>query len=112
MRKRIHGENSFRRRIEVAKRTDTTFHKQAQSKSFLDTSLAIESIFHRTLSLWKFYKLVKKMLNLILVCTFKLQSLITYALQLFPWEREENAIIVVREYNLKKLCRKLNLSWE
>ena len=50
------------------------------------------------------------MLNLILVCTFKLQSLITYALQLFPWERDKNAIIVVREYNLKKLCRKLNLS--
>lgn len=59
MRKRIHGENSLRRRIEVAKRPDTTFHKQAQSKSFLDTSLAIESIFHRKLSLWKFYKLVE-----------------------------------------------------
>lgn len=59
IRKRIYGENSFRRRIEVAKRTDTTFHKQAQSKSCLDTSLAIESIFHRKLSLWKFYKLVE-----------------------------------------------------
>ena len=54
--------------------------------------------------------LLKQTLNLILVCTFKLQSLITYALQLFPWERDKNAIIVVRECNLKKLCRMLNLS--
>ena len=110
MRKRIHGENSFRRRIEVAKRTDTTFHKQAQSKSFLDTSLAIESIFIGNYLCENSTNLLKQTLNLILVCTFKLQSLITYALQLFPWERDKNAIIVVRECNLKKLCRKLNLS--